>query len=112
MIMPVMLITEDEKLVWKDEETQSGFYYRRPSIHVHRELSAKNSEKGLTNSSQLVEDLIEWSVTGWFGFIDRSHKEVLFDKKYLTNGAVPDHYKARFVAALYSLNPEVAELGN
>ena len=108
--MPVMLISDIENLVWKHETTESGFYYKRPPSKIQRDLAAKHTIRGELQASLYLEELISWSITGWFGFVNTEGETIEYKPEYLER--VPDGYKAQFVEAMYRLYPEVVELGN
>jgi hypothetical protein len=108
--MPVMLIHEDEKLKWTHAETGAGFIYRRPPSHVQRDIQAKFTERGVVDNTATVEELLSWSILGWFGFVDHHGAEAPYKKEYLAQ--VPELMKAAFIAELYGLDPTRAEMGN
>lgn len=108
--MPVILITDDEKLKWEHEETQSGLYYKRPTSAVQRNLTAKHTKNGELDTALYLDDMLDWAVTGWWGFQDATGQDVAFSKDKIPG--IPETYKAEFVSALFMMNPVVDELGN
>lgn len=110
--MPFVLISEDERLRWTHPGTDSGFIYRRPPIHIQREIQAKHTVNGVPDNNKVVDELLEWAVIDWFGFVDKNRAPVQFEKRYLVNGAISELYKAQFIPELYAFDPQADELKN
>ena len=108
--MPIQLLSEDERLIWKHEESESGLYYRRPSLQLQEEIRARHTKKGVTDNAAVARDILDWSILGWFGINDENRKEVEFSREKI--GRLPETYKVAFIEGLYSLSTENAELGN
>lgn len=108
--MPVMLIADNERLEWTHVETESGLYYRRPTAHFQRSIQAKHTVKGITDNQAVIDEILVWAITGWFGIVDNKGAEVPFKVEHLKN--LPELYLARFVTELYAFDPKAVELGN
>jgi hypothetical protein len=109
--MPVVLITETERLVWKDEDTETELYYRRPTSAKQREIQSQHTVNGVTDQGEYLESLIEWATLDWSeGFVDSAGNPIKYEPG-MTRG-LPDTYKARFLLALYLIDPVTAEMGN
>jgi hypothetical protein len=109
--MPVVVITETERLEWTDEQTETKMFYRRPTSAKQREIQAQHTENGVLDQNEYLESLIEWAVTGWEGpFVDDRGQPMAFEHGK-TRG-LPDAYKANFILALYLIDPISAEMGN
>lgn len=120
--MPVVLISETERFKWIDEETASYMIYRRPTSAKQREVQAANTENGLINQNEYLEDLIEWSVLDWGctnddteapdrgGFVNDLGAPLAFAHGLTRD--LPDSYKARFILNLYLIDPIKDQMGN
>jgi hypothetical protein len=111
--MAIVIIKSDERLKWVDDTTGetpeecSGLYYRRPTSAKQREVEANHTVNGACDMSKVMEELIEWAVTGWFQIVDHTGEEIPFDKELIKS--LPESFKARFVFQLYKDSPD---LGN
>lgn len=109
--MPVVLITEKERLIWTHEETKTSLIYRRPPSAKQRELQAEHTEEGRLNQNEYLEALIAWAVLDWSeGFTDDRGNAIKYEEG-MTAG-LPETYKAEFILNLYLVDPISAELGN
>lgn len=114
--MPVMLITDQERLRWEDEDTETYLIYRRPTSAKQREIEAKHTTNGLVDQSAYLEELISWSVLDWGsdkpkgGFVDDRGNVIKYEPG-MTAG-LPEPYKARYLINLYLVDPISAETGN
>lgn len=108
--MSVTLIHVDERHTWTDEDSKAGFIFRRPTSRLQREIQAKHTKKGDVDSNAVVDEMLEWAILDWFGFVDHTGVPVTYNKEYL--GQVPEVIKSRFVVQFYAASPDKAELGN
>ena len=109
--MPVVMITEKERLTWDHEPTETKLFYRRPTSAKQREFQAKNTVEGRVDHGAYLEDLINWAVLGWEGsFVDPDDNPMEFDEK--STFGLPDTYKAAFLLSLYLIDPIQREMGN
>jgi hypothetical protein len=109
--MPVVLITDQERLVWEDEDTKTSLIYRRPTSAKQREIESKHTVNGLTDTNAYLEELISWSVLDWSeGFVDDRGNPIKYEDG-MTAG-LPETYKARYLINLYLVDPISAETGN
>ena len=106
----VRLIREGEKLIWRDPNSDATITYRRPKSQFVRQVQAKHTDKGVTNNSAVMDELLAWAILDWSGYVDENDNELAWDPAYIE--AIPELHKADFVSQLYAVCPEAAQLKN
>jgi len=108
--MAVTLLHDEERLRWEHQDTQAGFIYRRPPIHVIRKIQASHTQKGIVDTDAVILELMEWCLYDWFGFVDHHGAPVSYNKTYIPR--IPETMKAAFMQELHTVDPIREELPN
>jgi len=103
--MPVKLISKDEQLEMKYED--SIFYYRRMSNDESSALRRKHTQRGQTDFNAVGIDSVQSHVVGWKNVTDIDGNEVPFSKENLL--LLPDDVLVALINAISSADANKRE---
>jgi len=102
--MPIQLVKEDEKLIYKD--SGSTIFYRRISSAKRAEIIKKHTVRGKTDWQAATAELMEYIVLGWEK-VQESKVDIPFSKDLIPS--LPENYQTELLALSGGAGDEEAE---
>jgi len=107
--MPIELIKEDERLVFKFQDTE--IYYRRIAGHMQRKwLRECTNKRGILDSAKVGKLAMDYATLDWKGFV-RDGKPIIYSSSELDNlpGIVIEKYVDVLLDGIDNTKQEEAE---